>query len=253
MRHLLRHPFRVAIRGTTFALSMLLEVVWFYLRNSSREKNGPDHLRRAAWGQRLVRRLLRAAAIRTTFHGAPPTTGVLVCNHPSYLDVLVLADAHPLIFMSKSEVVNWPLIGAAARCAGTLFINRRKRSDVLCLASAMADVVERSSAVLAFFPEGTSSGGADVLPFHSGLFAPAVAHGWPVTPAGIRYELADGSVPDDVAYWGGMTFVPHFLNLLTKRRIEAHVSFGRPLPAGLDRKALAHAAQAEALRLSRPR
>lgn len=251
MINLLRHPFRVAIRGTTFALWILLASAEFYLRNSSREKNEPNYRRRAAWGQRLARRLLRSVAIRTTFHGSPPTTGVLVCNHLSYLDVLVLADARPMIFMSKSEVGNWPLIGAAARCAGTLFINRRKRSDVLGLAPAMADVVERSGAVLAFFPEGTSSGGADVLPFHPGLFAPAVAHGWPVTPAGIRYELADGSVPDDVAYWAEMTFVPHFLNLLTKRRIEAHVSFGSPLPAGLDRKTLACVAREETWHLSK--
>ena len=251
MINLLRHPFRVLFRGTTFVFLILIAIGGHLLSIALRERSSPDYLRRSAWAHRLARRLLRVLFIHPTFHGQAPLAGVLVCNHLSYLDVLVLTAAQPMVFISKSEVRGWPLIGWAVSCAGTLFINRRKRSDVQELASAMAGVLEQPGLVLAFFPEGTSSGGEDVLPFHPSLLEPAVARNWPVTPAGIRYTLREGSVPDEIAYWRDMTFLPHFLNVLTKRRIEAHVAFGPPLPIDLDRKGLALTAREAVRRLTR--
>jgi 1-acyl-sn-glycerol-3-phosphate acyltransferase len=101
------------------------------------------------------------------------------------------------------------------------------------------------------FPEGTSTGGGRVLPFHSSLFAPAAQHGWPVTPAWIGYEVVDGSVEEEVAYWRDMTFLPHFLNLLGKRRVRAVVHFGEPL-RNSDRKALARELHEAVIRLGKP-
>jgi 1-acyl-sn-glycerol-3-phosphate acyltransferase len=101
----------------------------------------------------------------------------------------------------------------------------------------------RTGFVVVVFPEGTSSDGQQVLPFFSSLLEPAVAGGGPVTPAFIRYELSDGSVADEVCYWGDMTFGPHFLNLLTKREIRAQVRYGDARPPGQNRKQLARELQ----------
>jgi 1-acyl-sn-glycerol-3-phosphate acyltransferase len=108
----------------------------------------------------------------------------------------------------------------------------------------------RSNVVLALFPEGTSSDGRQILPFHSSLLAPIEHQNWTVTPAWLGYRLTDGSVEQDVAYWGDMTFGPHFLKLISKREIHAFVSFGDPLPMDLDRKEIARLAfaQVDALR-----
>ena len=194
---------------------------------------------RSHWLQRQARRLLRVLAITPTYHGAPPVDGVLACNHLSYTDILVLGARHPLVFVSKADVAHWPVFGALAKYGGTLFIRRELRSDVLRIASEMPRVVE-AGVVLAFFPEGTSTAGDRVLPFHASLFAPIAQNGWKVTPAFLKYNLdpGEGSVADEVAYWRDMVFGTHILNLLGKRRIYATVRYGASLGPVADRKAL---------------
>jgi len=205
---------------------------------------------RAHWMQRQARRLLNALAITPTYHGSPPADGVIACNHLSYTDILVLGARHPLVFISKADVSGWPVFGALARYAGTLFLRRELRSDVVRIGAEMPRVVE-AGIILAFFPEGTSTGGDRVLPFYRSLFAPIVENGWKVTPAFLRYELpaGDGEVAEDVAYWRDMVFGPHLLKLLGKRRISAVVAYGSPTAAGTDRKALASIVREEVCRL----
>jgi 1-acyl-sn-glycerol-3-phosphate acyltransferase len=119
-----------------------------------------------------------------------------------------------------------------------LFVNRQRKSDVALLGPAFKHVVDQG-VPLVLFPEGTSTGGDQVLPFMPSLLEPAAQHGWTVTPAWIGYSLAHGSVADQIAYWRDMTFLPHFLNLLSLPEIEAKVVFRPAAPAGLDRKRLA--------------
>ncbi|HTI97339.1 MAG TPA: lysophospholipid acyltransferase family protein [Dongiaceae bacterium] len=197
---------------------------------------------RAAWMHKHARRVLASLHVRVTVHGTPPQRGLLACNHLSYVDILVLGKVQPMVFLSKSEVRSWPIFGWLTRLAGTLFVRRNRRSDVAQFDESFAAVVN-SGVVLGLFPEGTSSDGARVLRFHSSLFEPAIAAGWPVTGAWIGYTLREGSVGDDVAYWGDMTFFPHMLKLLTLPEIAATVAYGSAAPAGLSRKELAQALQ----------
>jgi len=92
-----------------------------------------------------------------------------------------------------------------------------------------------------FFPEGTSSRGASVLPFKASLFEVAVQAELPVHTASIRYETPAGVTPAwlSVAWWGDMTFFDHFLRLLTLPRIRARISFGATPVTGDHRKDLA--------------
>jgi len=242
-----RHPLRVLVRLAGFcavAAAALLDYgckVW--LRGQSNSVAA-----RAGWSQRWGAQFLRVLHLRVTLHGSPPAGGLVVCNHLSYLDIPVLAAQQPLVFVSKSEVRRWPIIGWLTRCAGTLFINRGQKSDVARLAAEFAPVVDQGVA-LVLFPEGTSSDGAAVLPFRSSLLAPAASQGWTVTPAWIGYALDDGVAGDEVCYWRDMTFVPHFLNLLSKKEIQARVAFGSPRAAGSDRKELARQLHAQVCEL----
>jgi 1-acyl-sn-glycerol-3-phosphate acyltransferase len=246
---MLQHPCRTIFRTIALAATLALMALDYLFTIKLTGKKGSIHAR-ADWLQRQTKRLLRVLAIKPVYHGEPPAHGVLVCNHLSYTDILVLAARHPLVFIAKAEVSGWPVFGMLSRFAGTLFVRREVRSDVVRLASQMPPIVD-SGVVLTFFPEGTSTGGDRILPFHASLLAPASAHEWVITPAYLRYELdpCDGSVENDVAYWRDMVFGPHLLNLLGKREIRASVTYGQPEQAGKDRKALAHHLREEVSRL----
>jgi 1-acyl-sn-glycerol-3-phosphate acyltransferase len=193
---------------------------------------------RAQWLKFWSGEFLKILRVEVRHDGRPPDRGVLASNHLSYLDILVLGSLHPFVFVSKSEVASWPVVGPVTGCAGTLYLDRRQKSDLVRLGKEMERVVE-AGVVVVLFLEGTSSDGSAVLPFRSSLLAPAVEHHWLVTGGWIHYSLQEGSVADEVCYWRDMTFGTHFLHLLTKPRIGAYVSFGSPLTGAVDRKELA--------------
>jgi 1-acyl-sn-glycerol-3-phosphate acyltransferase len=150
----------------------------------------------------------------------------------------MLAAATPVVFVSKSEVRRWPVLGSLAACAGTLFLNRERKEDLLVVSRQFEPITTAGIPVVVFL-EGTSSNGDSVLPFRPSLLAPAVEGNWKVAPVGIHYSVTPGTVAQDVAWWGDMEFFPHFLNLLARDRVQARVSFGEARPAGDDRKQLA--------------
>jgi 1-acyl-sn-glycerol-3-phosphate acyltransferase len=135
-------------------------------------------------------------------------------------------------------VKSWPLIGWLTRCAGTIFVNRTSKADVRRVSLEMNHAL-RDGGVLGFFPEGTSTDGCALSRFHAPLFSVCENGAAPVTPAFLRYALEDGEPEKDVCYWGDMTFLPHLLNLLTKRRILAGVIWGTPENCVENRKAVA--------------
>jgi len=232
--------FRVTLRGIKLIVTVLLAMVTYFLTIKLLGRSG-SIVARAAWVQQQARRFLWALGVARCYEGTPPNHGVLVSNHVSYLDIIVLAARMPMIFIAKAEVAHWPVFGPLTRFAGTLFIRRDRKSDVVRVAAEMAPVLD-AGVPLAFFPEGTSSGGDRVLPFRASLLAPLVEKGWSVTPAFLHYELApgDGVVADDVAYWRPeQEFGPHLLHLLGKRRIRAVVRYGQMQSPGDDRKELA--------------
>ena len=244
----LRHPLRVGFRLAAFfvvaagALTEHFLVIW------PREK-GFDYPRRARWSQRWGRRFLKALCVEVTVVGEPPTDGLLVANHLGYVDIPVLAAASPIVFVSKAEERNWPVIGWLTRCAGTIYVDRSRKADVVSVNEGL-EAVARQQALLCIFPEGTSTGGDRVLPFRPALLEPAVARGWCVSTAWIGYRVPGGSAADEVCYWRDMVFGPHFLHLLSLEKIVAVVAFGPTVPSGEDRKQLALQLHAEVSRLA---
>lgn len=177
-----------------------------------------------------------------------PDSGLLVCNHLGYLDIVVLSALNPCIFVAKREVRGWPLFGWLARAGGTIFVERNHRS------ATANEVMQVSAAIglglpVVLFPEGTSSDGATVLPFKSSLLQAAADSRCAVAAAAIDYELAGGSVADEICYWRDMTLLPHLLNLLGKRTIESRIRFSPATRRNADRKSLARELRAEVVSL----
>jgi 1-acyl-sn-glycerol-3-phosphate acyltransferase len=180
---------------------------------------------RAEWLHRWCRTCLRRLDVDLTYQGIPPRDGLLVANHISYLDVLVLSAIAPCVFVAKREVARWPVFGRMARLSGTIFIDRKRRADVPVVASQISEAAQ-SGVLVVLFPEGGSSDGTSVLPFHSSLLEPAIALQSPMTPAHISYTLQDGDPRMDIAYWGEMTLPRHLVRMLSRYGIRPVVRFG---------------------------
>jgi 1-acyl-sn-glycerol-3-phosphate acyltransferase len=193
---------------------------------------------RAGWLQRWSRFANRVVGIRVTTRGAMPPSGLLVSNHLSYLDVIVLSSIRPCVFVAKRDVATWPFFGWLAHAAGTIFVDRENRLS----SPVVVDLVRAtlaSGSVVVLFPEGTSSDGSTVLPFKSALLESAVQLRCPVASASIQYALDDGSVANEVCYWRDMTLVPHLFNLFFKREIRAKYSFSSAKVRAGNRKEIA--------------
>ena len=241
----LRRRLRASGRLFTLALAFVYSALLFLVTA------GPwsGFRRRSLWLHRTCRLMLRTIGVRFTVEGEPPPrTGVVASNHVSYLDILVLSSATPQVFLAKSEVRDWPVVGWFARAAGTQFIDRNRRTDVARQNADFVHIVE-NDAVLTIFLEGTSTDGSLVRPFRSPLLEPAVEHRWPVTPAAIHYTCTGADVAQDVCWWGDMGFFEHLFRLVRADTVTAHLRFGAPVAAGDDRKALAARLHSEVVAL----
>jgi 1-acyl-sn-glycerol-3-phosphate acyltransferase len=228
---------RAATRATALVVLMALAAARWCIDPGCRR----DPAGRARWLARLTRRMLRVMHVSVRSVGAPPAGGVLLTpNHLGYLDVLVLAATHPVVFVAKSEVRAWPVFGWMAAAGGTRFIERGRPRDVARIGAEIGTALARGTGVVVFL-EGTSTDGRQVAPFHASLLGSAVKDGWAVAPVALGYRVEPGhSVEQEVAWWGDMTLTPHLWNLLTLGHIEATVAWGRvESAADTDRKALA--------------
>lgn len=199
----------------------------------------PEELRRRAQVlQQISAALLSHLGVRIQIEGPVPQKGLLVCNHVSFLDIMVLSAVHPLVFVSKAEVARWPIVGVIAESAGTLFIQREKRSDV----SRVNDQIHAAfdaDLLVCIFPEGTSSDGSSVLPFKPSLLQPALTAQIPIYPGHIFYGDAAGHRIDALAYFGERSLTECLRAALWRRESIARVRFGEPPARETDRKKMA--------------
>jgi 1-acyl-sn-glycerol-3-phosphate acyltransferase len=193
--------------------------------------------RRGGWA-RLVLRLLD---VRFEVSGLPPRPPfLLVANHLSYLDVLVLASRLPSVFVSKAEVRGWPLLGPICTALGTIYIDRGQRRDIPRVMAEIAAALDRGLGVV-FFPEGTSSRGDTVAPFKPSLLDLPVRLKRPVHHATLGYRTPPGEPPahEAVCFAGDVPFARHAWGILELRGIFASVHLDPEPIAEADRKLLA--------------
>lgn len=225
------------VRAVWFVGELLLFAGRFVVLTLRHGGNPPQH-ERSRWLQWCSRRTLRVFSVTFASRGPCPQAGLLVSNHLSYLDILVLVSLTPAVFVSKSEVKDWPVFGWFARLSGTLFVDRTRRHDVTRMNAEINQALDGGNVVV-LFPEGTSWNGKEILPFRSSLLEPIVGAKHRLSISRITYSLEDGTLEDDVCYWGDMTFLPHLLNLMTKRHVQASVNFAVAEHPAADRKELA--------------
>ncbi|HLZ53338.1 MAG TPA: lysophospholipid acyltransferase family protein [Verrucomicrobiae bacterium] len=247
MKGLSRHPLRVIARLARLAGAILISLL-DYLFHCAFQRPEARRAARAAWLHRASERTLRFFQISAQAIGPIPAHGLLISNHLSYLDILVLSSLTPAVFVSKHDVKYWPVFGQFAILGGTVFVDRARRFQVGQVNDEITTALQQGALVI-LFPEGTSSNGQTVLPFKSSLLEPATNPAWPLAVSWIHYEIDDGDAGDDVCYWGDHTFFPHMLNLLSKRDVRATVHFGQFPERSRDRKELAQQLRAEILGL----
>jgi len=243
----INHPLRVTGRLFWLGGELFLAAFNYGIQRALCPRESLPSMR-AAWLRISSRRLLRVLRIETQFDGNIPLSGLLVCNHLSYLDILVLAALAPCVFVAKSEVKYWPVFGWFAKLAGTVFVHREQRTQAGHTVKEIETALQTYSLVV-LFPEGTSSNGHTVLPFKSSLLEPAARQVHPLSAGLIQYALGDGDVGEEVCYWKDMTLVPHVINLCSKRAVQASVHFKQLCKGNADRKQLARHLHAEVLRM----
>ncbi|RMH67546.1 MAG: 1-acyl-sn-glycerol-3-phosphate acyltransferase [Bacteroidetes bacterium] len=208
------------------------------------------------------RKLCRILNVHVTCTGTVPRDEamLIVCNHIGMLDPFALATQMPVAFVAKAEMASWPFAGWVCRVMGILFVDRNRRTRtndfVARVRRRMADGVH-----VLVFPEGTTNGEPELLPFKTGAFEAVAgldeAH---VLPCYLHVVAVNGRPADDPAVrnhvvWAGgsQSFGEHAWHLLGLERVDLEVRVGTPVPvAGRSRKELAQDLHARVTALASP-
>lgn len=171
---------------------------------------------------------------------APDAPFFLVANHLSYIDIIPLWIHTGGTFIAKNEIKDWPFFGIAAKLAGILFIDRENKKDISRVNSLLDNAMNKYQGII-LFPEGTSTNGKEVLPFHAPLLQFPAVEEIPVSCASISYSTNDETKPASqyVCWWGDKTFFSHFFDLLKIKSFDAKIVFGDKKVTDKNRKKLA--------------
>jgi 1-acyl-sn-glycerol-3-phosphate acyltransferase len=189
---------------------------------------------------------------------------LILSNHVSWLDIIVITAMTPVVFVAKSEVAGWPMFGWLAKLQRTVFIERERRHKTGEVAREMASRLRGGDAVV-LFAEGTSGDGNRILPFRSALVG-AVHHtlgdethhsSVTVQPLSVAYT-GIGGVPagralrDKLAWYGDADLAPHMLGVFLAGAVDVTVSWGTPVAYNIsaDRKRIARDAEASVRRMT---
>ncbi|AOY88557.1 1-acyl-sn-glycerol-3-phosphate acyltransferase [Marinobacter salinus] len=218
-----RLTFRLTAFGLFLAATVMLAATLLIADFLTRKQ-----IDRTPWARACFRWACRCLGLDIHVHGAPPEHNVLYAsNHISWSDIPILGSLTPIRFLSKAEVGQWPVIGWLAQQAGTLFIKRgggqarRIRKDI-------SEKLKGGESVLVF-PEGTTSAGLTVLPFHGLLLGAAADSGLPVQPITISYRR--NGCPDHLSpFIRNDEFHTHLIAMLKQPPARIDVLFHPPLP-----------------------
>lgn len=212
---------RIAVKGALLAAHLLVGAAAALLFSG-------------AVDERFLRGWCRLACaivgLRVRRIGTPaPCPSLYAANHVSWLEILALGSITPLGFVAKDDVRRWPLIGALAAAAGTLFLRRGSaRAAARVVACAVERLAEGRS--VAVFPEGTSTSGETVLAFRASLFEAPARLGCDVQPVSVSYPLTPGR-PAVAPFIGADEFLPHLLRVLGEPGLEVRLVYA-PAIAG---------------------
>ena len=212
-------------RAVLHALGGLATIVFVFPRLHDAQREA----RVQAWSLRMLTLL----NVRLDVRGEPPRAGpvLLVANHISWLDILVMHAARYCRFVSKADVRHWPLIGTLATGGGTIYIERESRRDAMRVVHAMAASLKRGE-IVAAFPEGTTSDGITLLPFHGNLIQAAISAHAPAQPVGLMFiDAKTRTVSHSPSYVGDETLLGSVWRTVSGPPLVAVVHYGEPQQA----------------------
>jgi 1-acyl-sn-glycerol-3-phosphate acyltransferase len=151
----------------------------------------------------------------------PKQATLIVSNHISWLDIIVIGQYLPAYFVAKSDILSWPIIGYLSKQGGTIFIRRGDKKHIKATTEKMVWVLKQNSTIIAF-PEGTTTKGDEVLGFHASLFQPALLTKSAIQPVVIQYQ---GAAKKQAPFIGEDDFIPHLIKMLSMDKIEVRVCF----------------------------
>ena len=188
---------------------------------------------------------------------------LILSNHVSWIDIVVLSAVMPLSFIAKSEVAGWPVFGLLARLQRTVFVDRERRAKTRQTNQELGQRLTEGDAIV-LFAEGTTSDGRRILPFRSPLVGAAREallgqhpdHEIMIQPVCLLYthrnglRLSRADMPH-IGWYGDMDLLPHLATVITAGPLDVLVAFGTPIAfsTNSDRKQITRQAEAEVRRL----
>ncbi len=242
------------LAGFFITTALLVPVQWLLVKSGSRWREWLPH-----YYHRFMCWLLdvRVHVTGEISRGRPV---LLISNHISWLDIIVISTLAPVHFVAKREVADWPLFGLMAKLQRTVFVDRERRTTVKDTAHEIARRLDDGEHIV-LFAEGTSSDGNQILPFKSALIAAAAlaaeeeGEGADVQTLALAYTRMHGLpmgrvARAHVAWYGDMDMIPHVWGLLRQGPLDAQVQIGAPLRLEnvRDRKKLAAISEAQVRR-----
>jgi 1-acyl-sn-glycerol-3-phosphate acyltransferase len=187
------------------------------------------------WRARVVRRIalgtLRALGIRLVVRGRiPARQALVVSNHVSWLDIVVILAAGGSRLVAKSEVRAWPVVGQIATHTGAIFVDRSRPKTL----PSTVDTVTRALVagdVVTVFPEGTTSCGEGAGAFRPAFFQAVVDSGACVVPLTLSFR-AGGEPTTQPAFVGEETLLESVRRVLALRGLTVGLTFGTPIHPG---------------------
>ncbi len=177
--------------------------------------------------QQWLKKLLALYHVEVVVHGSNvESPKMIVANHVSWLDVVILSSLYPGHFIAKSEIRSWPVMGAMISSIGTLFVQRGKRSEIKKLSLHVGQILKNKSSVV-FFPEGKTGDGKQINNLHSGLFESAITAGMDVQPILVVYKDSSGYPSQVMPYLKGQNLYQSIMAVLGEtageKKITAHL------------------------------
>lgn len=240
---------RAAVRLLLMSLLMIGAAILLLLSRVAARYTSLLEARRITVG--ASRAVLRVLDVHVQVVGRPcDAPALLVCNHLSWIDILVMHSVFPeASFIAKDDVADWPLIGFAAKSLDTVFVARSRKRDLLRSIPAVATTLQSRAVVL--FAEGTTTDGSQTLPFKTSLFEAIAKARVPVVPVSLRALIPAGaaSVRTHVAWHGDTTLLQHLPLVAGLPGVTFVVRVGDPLQAlAAPRKRLGHGAHRAVVR-----